>query len=129
MARCRASRRPFPAGLAVIVIGLPQAVVLFHGSAPSQFFAHPVCHNISLIKNPTQFFCRFVRTAWWKCPWMLQLGMHGLATRDGWLVAIAFVTTITTLLATARRAGVGVHARLHARVRRDPDRGHSIFVM
>ena len=62
--------------------------MLFHGSAVTQFFAHPVCQNVSLIKDPTQFSSCFVRTAWWKRPWMLQLGMHGLNTQDGWLVAI-----------------------------------------
>jgi len=93
-----------PAGLVVVVIGLPEAVVLFHGLAISQFFAHPQCVNVGLVTAPTRWYACFQQAAWSKQPWMLQLGMHGLRSAWGWLVAVVFTGSIGTLLDVARRA-------------------------
>jgi len=93
-----------PAGLATIVIGLPQAVVVFHGLAVSEFFSHPLCVGPGVLVAPTQYYRCLQRTAWSKRPWMLQLGMHGLSSPQGWSIAIAFVGAIASLLYVARRA-------------------------
>ena len=104
VARLLTSRWRWPAGLAVIAVGLPQAVVLFHGLAISQFFAHPQCVNVGLVSTPTRWFACFQKAAWSKQPWMLQLGMHGLSSARGWFVAVVFTGAIATLLDVARRA-------------------------
>jgi len=94
----------WPAGLVIVAVGIPQAVVLFNGLAISQFFAHPQCVNVGLKTAPTRWFACFQQAAWSKQPWMLQLGMHGLSSPRGWFVAVAFTGAVATLLVVARRA-------------------------
>jgi hypothetical protein len=103
-ARFLTGRWLMPGGLATIVVGLPQAVVVFHGLAVSQFFSHPLCVGTGVLVAPTRYYDCLLRTAWSKRPWMLQLGMHGLSSPQGWFVATAFVGAIVSLLAVARNA-------------------------
>jgi hypothetical protein len=93
-----------PATALAIVIGLVQAVALFHGLAVTQFFSHPTCVGGSVLRDPTGYYRCLNQTAWSKQPWMLQLGMRGVNTAQGRFVAIAFVGAIVSLLCLARRA-------------------------
>jgi len=104
LARFLTGRWLMPAGLATIVVGLPQAVVVFHGLAVSEFFSRPLCVGTGVLVAPTQYYDCLLRTAWSKRPWMLQLGMHGLSSPQGWLIATAFVGAIVSLLIVARNA-------------------------
>jgi hypothetical protein len=103
-ARFLTGRWLLPAGLATIIVGLPQAVVVFRGLAVSEFFSHPLCVGTGILVAPTQYYECLQRTAWSKRPWMLQLGMHGLSSPQGWFIAIAFTGAIVSLLYMARRA-------------------------
>ncbi|MDQ1457916.1 MAG: hypothetical protein QOH28_3536 [Actinomycetota bacterium] len=104
-ARFLSSRWLLLAAAAVIVIGLPQAVVLRHGLAVSQFFARSQCPRTgSVIVAPSAYYKCLEWTAWSKRPWILQLGMHGLSSTQGWLVAIAFGGATASLLYLARCA-------------------------
>ncbi len=103
-ARFLTSRWLAPAGLAMTVVGLPQAVVVFHGLAVSQFFSHPLCVGPGVLVAPAQYYKCLQRTAWSKRPWMLELGMHGLSSPQGWFIAFAFTGAIVSLLYIARRA-------------------------
>jgi hypothetical protein len=94
-----------PTALVVVALGLPEAVVLFHGLAISQFFA-PVagkpCTTQSVAVNPGHYYQCLERTAWTKHPWMLQLAMRGLDSAGGWFVAVAFVGAVLSMLYLAR---------------------------
>lgn len=104
VARFLTGRWLLPSALAATVVGLPEAVVVFHGLAVSQFFSHPLCVGTGILVAPTQYYRCLERTAWSKRPWMLQLGMHGLSSPQGWLMAIAFTGAVVSLLYVARRA-------------------------
>jgi hypothetical protein len=104
VARFLTSRGLLPATIVAVVVGLPQAVVVFHGVAVSDFFSHPVCVNAAVMTAPTRYYECLERTAWSKRPWMLQLGMHGLDSPQAAFIAIAFICAIVSLVWIARRA-------------------------
>jgi hypothetical protein len=112
VARFLTGRGLLPATIAVLVVGLPQAVVVFHGVAVSDFFSHPVCVHAGLMTAPTRYYECLEQTAWSKRPWMLQLGMHGLDSPQAWFIAIAFICAIVSLVWIARRAAIIEPTRL-----------------
>jgi hypothetical protein len=89
----------------VIALGLPEAVVLFHGLAISEFFARKAgtgCVSGGVFVDPTHYYRCQIQAAWSKRPWMLQVAMHGLRSAQGWFMTIAFVGAVVSLLYTAR---------------------------
>ena len=106
IARFVTSRALLPATMVAVVVGLPQALVVFHGVAVSDFFSHPVCVHAGVMTARTRYYECLVRTAWSKRPWMLQLGMHGWDSPPALFIAIAFVSAIVSLVWIARRAAI-----------------------
>jgi len=96
----------WPLAALAVAAGLPQAVTLSHGTAVTDFFAgsQQFCPTSSVIDTPDRYYHCLTRIAWSKRPWMLQVGMHGLDTLGGYLVAIAFGVAVVALLLLARRA-------------------------
>ena len=97
----------FPTALLVIAAGLPEAAVLFHGLALSQFFAPTTakpCAARGVGGDPVRYYHCLEHAAWTRRPWMLQLGMRGLQSAPGWFVTLAFVGAVGALLYAARLA-------------------------
>jgi hypothetical protein len=108
VSRLLTSRAFVPVAVVAIAIGLPQAAAGFHGLAVSEFFA-PVpnfCTAGGLTQAPMSYYHCLVKTAWSKQPWMLALGLKGLQTSQGRIVAVAFVGAMSLLLYTARRTAL-----------------------
>ena len=100
--RFLASPALWPTAVVVAAIGLPQAVVLFHARAISQFFGpDPHCANAHHSQNPAYYRC-FDYTAWQKRPFLLQRGLEGLGGIGGWFIAALFVGAVVALLKTGR---------------------------
>ena len=104
VARFLTSRWLWPVALIATVIALPQSVAMFRGKVISEFFAHPVCTNASLMHAQARYYQCLEKAAWTKRPWMLQIGMRGVGSPRGVLVVIAFVAAIGAFLVLARRA-------------------------
>ena len=93
----------WPTAVVVAAIGLPEAVVLFHAQAVSQFFgpdAH--CVNAHVGRNPSHYYRCFDYTAWQKRPFLLQRGLEGVGGIGGGIVAVLFVGAIVMVLQTGR---------------------------
>jgi len=106
VARFVTCRALLPATIVAVGVGLPQALVVFHGVAVSDFFSHPVCVHAGVLTARTRYYECLVQTAWSKRPWMLQLGMHGWDSPPALFIAIAFVCAIVSLVWIARRAAI-----------------------
>ena len=93
----------WPAAVVVAAIGLPQAVVLFHARATSQFFGpDPHCVGAHITQNPSRYYRCFDFTAWQKRPFLLQRGLEGLGVFGGWIVGVLFVGAVVMVLQTGR---------------------------
>jgi hypothetical protein len=94
----------WPAAIATILVGLPQAIVLFHAQIVPEFFAQPLCTDAPIIGAAARYYKCQNATAWTKKPWFLQLAMHGLDSWRGWLAAIAFAGAVGGMALVARAA-------------------------
>jgi hypothetical protein len=93
-ARFLRGRGLVPAGVVVVALGLPQATAVFRGRAVSEFFASNTCHR--------GYYPCLYETAWSRRPWMLQVGLRGLDTTSGGLLAVAWAAAVVCLLLYAR---------------------------
>ena len=99
----------WPGAVGTVLVGLPQAMVLYHPHALAQFFVDPRCRNAHIHSNPSRYYRCFDYLAWSKRPLLLQDGLEGLNSAGGRLFAVAFGAAILSLLYFARllaRAGV-----------------------
>ena len=92
----------WPGAVATVLVGLPQAMVMYYPHTLAKFFGDPRCRNAHVGSNPTRYYRCFDYLAWSKRPLLLQDGLEGLNSAGGRIFAVAFGAAILSLLYLAR---------------------------